>query len=110
MMNSDEYKAILQTHLLLTMRRDFPDGDSSFSRISHHAILHVKCLYSLEKVDWRFKIGLEILLTSIPLAKMIRRLQEEDYSIIFKIQDVIKIQYAFKIQNGFITSRHQVEI
>ena len=32
MMNSDKYKAVLQTHLLPTMQRDFPDGDGIFQQ------------------------------------------------------------------------------
>ena len=32
MMNSDKYKAVLLTHLLPTMQRDFPDGDGVFEQ------------------------------------------------------------------------------
>ena len=32
MMNSDRYKAILETHLLPSMTRDFPDGDGIFQQ------------------------------------------------------------------------------
>lgn len=32
MMNSDKYKATLDTHLLPTMTRDFPDGDGIFQQ------------------------------------------------------------------------------
>ena len=31
-MNSDKYKALLQTHLLPAMQRDFPDGDGIFQQ------------------------------------------------------------------------------
>ena len=39
-MNSDKYKAILETHLLPTMKSYFPDGDSIFQQ--DHAPYHTK--------------------------------------------------------------------
>ena len=33
MMNRDKYKAVLQTHLLPTMQRNFPDGDRIFQQV-----------------------------------------------------------------------------
>ena len=32
MMNSDKYKATLQSHLLAVLERDFPDGDGIFQQ------------------------------------------------------------------------------
>ena len=51
MMNSDKYKAVLQTHLLPAMQRNFPDRDGIFNRILLRAILHEKCAHSSKKVD-----------------------------------------------------------
>ena len=53
MMNSDRYKAILQTHLLPVLHRDFPDGDGIFQqdRAPCHTSKKKKCVPSLKKMD-----------------------------------------------------------
>ena len=57
MMNSDKYKAILETHLLPSMTRNFPDGDSIFQQ--DHAPCHISRKMrtffeesELEILDW----------------------------------------------------------
>ena len=57
MMNSDKYKAILETHLLPSMTRDFPDGDGFFQQDNAPCHTSRKMLLffeesGLEVLDW----------------------------------------------------------
>ena len=48
-MNNDKYEATLQSHSLLALERDFPDGNGIFQQDLPLAILSKKCARSLRK-------------------------------------------------------------
>ncbi|KAG1693198.1 Rho GTPase-activating protein 26 [Nymphon striatum] len=89
MMNSDKYKAVLQTHLLPTMRRDFPDGDGIFQQ--DLAPCHTSCKMrtffeesGLEVLDWPGNSP-DINPIENLWVIMKRRLQKEDCSTMTKL-------------------------
>ncbi|KAG1674190.1 Transposable element Tc1 transposase [Nymphon striatum] len=89
MMNSDKYKAVLQTHLLPTMRRDFPDGDGIFQQ--DLAPCHTSCKMrtffeesGLEVLDWPGNSP-DINPIKNLWVIMKRRLQKEDCSTMTKL-------------------------
>ncbi|KAG1681713.1 putative non-intrinsic ABC protein 5 [Nymphon striatum] len=89
MMNSEKYKAVLQTHLLPTMRRDFPDGDGIFQQ--DLAPCHTSCKMrtffeesGLEVLDWPGNSP-DINPIKNLWVIMKRRLQKEDCSTMTKL-------------------------
>ena len=98
MMNSDKYKAVLETHLLPTMRRDFPDGDGIFQQdlAPCHTSRKMRTFFEesgLEVLDWPGNSP-DINPIGNLSAIVKRRLQKEDCSTMTKlISAVIRVWY-----------------